>query len=162
MDARPYDASMVQNVVKADAGKVGPFVMDGGYSNIWPTVSFEGAFAINFYFAPSQTVDGSMTMYYWDAETYNRVVVLAPWNASGTITMSEDGSNWGAAVEGIAAKSIDETVYVAALYTSGGVTYSTGVIAYSLGQYCKTIANNGEAFGAATAVYGFYAKSYFN
>ena len=288
-----YDPSMVQDVVKAEADKVGSFIMNGGYSNIWPTVSFEGAFAINFYFTPNQpmtdvaslsfadvstrtvyedrqqvweangikltndmaqatafvgdfanparfykgsnltieypnmtqlvvacptnayaqvwvntntdsnatvsvakadigytvtitfaepvdsftltnlsaqtrvselsvtAVGSAPVMYYWDAKTYATVDVLTPENATGVFTMAQDGSNWGADVEGIAAKAIDETVYVAGFYTSNGVAYPTGIIAYSLGNYCKTIAANGEAFGAATAVYGYYAKAYF-
>jgi hypothetical protein len=156
-----YDSSMVQDVVKADASKTGIFKMNGGYSNIYPTVSFEGAFSINFYFTPNKAVDAGLTFYYWDAKTYASVSELTVENATGVITMTQDGGNWGAAVEGIAAKAIDETVYVAGIYTSGGVSYPTSVIAYSLGNYCKTIAANGEAFGAATAVYGFYAKAYF-
>jgi hypothetical protein len=156
-----YDPSMVQDVVKADSSKVGSFKMNGGYSNIYPTVSFEGAFSINFYFTPNKTVDKALTFYYWDAKTYASVDVLTAENATGVITMTQDGSNWGAAVAGIAAKAIDETVYVAAIYTSNGVSYPTSVISYSLGNYCKTIATNGEVFGAATAVYGFYAKAYF-
>ena len=100
-------------------------------------------------------------MYYWDAATYARVDVLTPENATGAISMAQDGSNWGAAVDGIAAKAIDETIYVAGYYSSNATSYYTSVIAYSLGNYCKTIAANGEAFGAATAVYGFYAKAYF-
>ena len=156
-----YDSSMVQNVVKADASKVGSFVMNGGYSNIFPTVSFEGAFAINFYFTPNNAVDDDLTFYFWDAATYNSVDVLTVDNATVVQPMAQDGSNWGAAVSGIAAKAIDETVYVAAIYTSNGVEYPTGIVAYSLGNYCKTLASNGNAFGAATAVYGFYAKAYF-
>ena len=50
----------------------------------------------------------------------------------------------------------------AGFYTSDGVAYPTGIIAYSLGNYCKTVASNGTAFGTATAVYGYYAKAYFN
>jgi len=50
---------------------------------------------------------------------------------------------------------------VAGLYTNGGTTYTTPVIGYSLGAYCKNIAQGGNAFGAATAVYGFYAKAFF-
>ena len=156
-----YDDSMVMDVVKADASKVGSFKMNGGYSNIYPTVSFEGAFSINYYFTLNQVADAAPIMYYWDAKTYASVDVLTPENATGVLTMKQDGSTYGAAVEGIAAKAIDETIYVAGFYTSDGVSYPTGVISYSLGNYCKTIANNGEAFGAATAVYGFYAKSYF-
>ena len=157
-----YDSSMVQDVVKADASKVGSFVMNGGYSNIYPTVSFEGAFSINYYFTPNKAVDDGLTFYYWDAATYASVDVLTAENATGVLEMTQSGSVYGAAVEGIAAKQIDETIYVAAIYTSNGVAYPTGVVAYSLGNYCKTIAANGTAFGAATAVYGFYAKAYFN
>ena len=158
---KSYSASMVADVVKADSSKVGSFVMNGGYSNIYPTVSFEGAFSINFYFTPNKTVDSTVTFYYWDAATYNSVSKLTASNATGKITAKQDSGNWGAAVEGIAAKQIDETIYVAAVYTSAGVSYPTNVISYSLGNYCKTIAANGEAFGAATAVYGYYAKAYF-
>ena len=156
-----YDESMVQPVVKADSSKVGSFVMNGGYSNIYPTVSFEGAFSINYYFTPNKSVDNGLTFYYWDAETYASVDVLTAENATGVLTMKQDGNNYGAAVEGIAAKAIDEIIYVAGIYTSNGVEYPTSVIAYSLGNYCKTIAANGEAFGAATAVYGYYAENYF-
>ena len=156
-----YSDSMVADVVKADSSKVGSFVMNGGYSNIYPTVSFEGAFSINFYFTPNKTADDGLTFYYWDAETYNSVDVLTIDNATASQPMNQSGKNWGAAVEGIAAKAIDETVYVAAIYTSNGVEYPTGIVAYSLGNYCKTLAGNGEAFGAATAVYGYYAKAYF-
>jgi hypothetical protein len=159
---KSYSASMVADVVKASSSKVGSFVMNGGYSNIYPTVSFEGAFAINFYFTPNKTVSSAPTMYYWDAETYNSVSKLTAQNATGVLTMVNDGNgNWGAAVEGIAAKDMDSTIYVAGIYTSNGVSYPTNVISYSLGNYCKTVASNGEAFGAATAVYGYYAKAYF-
>lgn len=114
-------------------------------------------------FTPNKAVDSAPVMYYWDAATYNSVSKLTAENATGVLTMVNDGNgNWGAAVAGIAAKEIDETIYVAGIYSSGGVTYPTSVISYSLGKYCQTIAANGEEFGAATAVYGYYAKAYFN
>ena len=75
--------------------------------------------------------------------------------------MTQDGDAWTAAVEGIAAKDIDKTIYVAAVYKSGGTVYVSKVIPYSIGKYCETIAAQGNAFGAATAVYGYYAKTYF-
>ena len=156
-----YKPEMVGDVVKASSAKAAAFVMNGGYSSIYPTVSFEGAFSINYYFTPNKTVSSTPVMYYWDAETYNSVSILTTSNATGVITMQKDGNDWGATVEGIAAKSMDETIHVAALYTSNGVTYPSGVISYSLGKYCQTIANSGEAFGAAAAVYGYYAKAYF-
>ncbi|MBQ9762359.1 MAG: hypothetical protein IJV82_04700, partial [Oscillospiraceae bacterium] len=59
---------------------------------------------------------------------------------------------------------IDQTIYVCAVYKSGGVEYTTGVRAYSLGYYCQNKAAGTSAikdFAAATAVYGYYAKQYF-
>ena len=76
------------------------------------------------------------------------------------MTLTESGEYLGV-VDGIAAKDMDKTVYVAAMYTCNGVPFATNVIAYSLGRYCETIAANGDAFGAATAVYGYYAANYF-
>ena len=157
-----YDSAMVQDVVKADAVKVGSFVMNGGYSKIWPTVSFEGAFSINYYFTPDRTVDAAPIMYYWDAAAYASVDVLTPENATGVLPMTQAGDHWYAAVDGIVAKAIDETVYVAGCYTGEGISYPSGVIAYSLGNYCKSVAANGNELGAATAVYGYYAKAFFS
>jgi len=136
-------------------------VMNGGYTDIHPTVSFEGAFSINYYFTPSNTPDnGTVTFYYWDASTYKKVGVLTTGNATGIVKMPVN-SNCTAAIEGIAAKQIDDAFYVAAVYTAGGTSYPTGVIGYSLGAYCKNLAAKDNTFGAATAVYGYYAKAYF-
>ena len=156
-----YEEQMVGDVPAVEAEKVGQFVMNGGYTNLYPQVSFEGAFAINYYFVNQYSVDDGMTFYYWDAETYANVEVLTADNATGTIDMVYDGSRWCATVAGIAAKEMDQPIYVAGSYTSDGTTYNTTVIAYSLGKYCKNLASNGNAFGAATAVYGYYAKVYF-
>jgi hypothetical protein len=65
----------------------------------------------------------------------------------------------------IAAKQIDEKVYVVGVYESEGTAYTTGVLAYSLSAYCADrIANGGtamQAFAKATVAYGFSAKTYF-
>jgi hypothetical protein len=75
-----------------------------------------------------------------------------------------DGRYWGQ-VSGIAAKSLDDTYYVAGVYKDAyGRTYCTGVIAYSLSKYCMSKAVDGNAMqelAAATAMYGYYAKQYF-
>ena len=157
-----YNGDMVGDVPAVDTGKAGAFVMNGGYSTLYPQVSFEGAFAINYYFVNKYSVDEGMTFYYWDDETFANVDVLTADNATGTIDMVYDGSRWCATIAGIAAKEMDQPVYVAGSYTSDGVTYNTTVIAYSLGKYCENLATNGNAFGAATAVYGYYAKVYFS
>ena len=156
-----YDESMVDAVVKADSSKTGIFVNNGGYTNVYPTVSFEGAFSINYYFVTSYASDAAPLFYYWDADTYNSVEVLTPSNAIGVIEMKQDGDQWFGTVAGIAAKEIDQTFYTAGIYTDGETVFTSPVISYSLGSYCKSVAANGNDFGAATAVYGYYAKAYF-
>ena len=81
------------------------------------------------------------------------------------MTMTYDGSRYHGIVEGIAAKEMDQTIYATAVYVSQGVTYTTGIIAYSIGTYCEGIAANDSAdaqqLAAGAAVYGYYAKTYF-
>ena len=67
-----------------------------------------------------------------------------------------------AKVTGIAAKNLDDTVYVAAIYSDGSALYCSGVSAYSIGQYClnkASIESDIQPLAAATAVYGYYAKA---
>lgn len=163
-----YSADMVQNVVRVDSSKLDGFAAtSGSYSYLYPNVVFEGAFAINFYFAPSMEMDGNLTLYYWDLDDYNSAGILTAQNASGSVVMeptSVQGEYLGT-VKGIAAKEINQTVFVAGVYESNEVTRSTGVIAYSLSAYCQDRIANGtdtmKPFAACTAVYGYYAKEYF-
>ena len=161
---KAYSSDMVAPMVPVDPSKVGTF-KNNGFTNGYPTVSFEGAFSINFYLIPNQEVEGDMTLYCWDLSTYNSVSTLTEDNATAKVVMTDGGDRFVGAYEGIAAKQIDETVFVAGVYTSGGVRYSSPVISYSLGAYCKDQIANGsdtmKAFAAETAVYGFYAKAYF-
>ena len=163
-----YSSSMISPVTGANSSKVGIFTSTGGYDALAPAVSFEGAFAINYYFTPSYTVDGNLTMYYWSQTDYNNASVLTKENATGSCIMTNDGTTrrYHGAYTGIAAKELDETVYVAGVYTSGGKTYCTGVLAYSLGAYCLDRINKSTdatmvALAQGTAVYGYYAKEYF-
>ena len=82
------------------------------------------------------------------------------------MTMTNVGGNqyWGE-VAGIAAKELDETVFVVGVYAYNGTTYTTGVLNYHIGKYCVGLAakdiSNQQELAKATAVYGFYAKEYF-
>ena len=162
-----YDETMVADVVSADAAKSANFVYtESAFTTRYSSVSFDSAFSINFYFTSSVAPDDGMTFYYWDIETYDSVEVLTKDNATGTMEMAlADTNKYYGVVEGIAAKEIDETVFVAGVYEVDGVEYTTGIIAYSLGKYCETIAakdtSDQQAFAQATAVYGYYAKEYF-
>ena len=55
-------------------------------------------------------------------------------------------------------------MYFAVSYEADGVTYTTDVMVYSLGAYCKSLVKQNTDISplvAATAVYGYYAKRYF-
>ncbi len=159
-----YDKTLFTGSVAADTAKTGAFLRTEGFGSKSVTVSFEGAFAINYYFVPSAEVAGEMKFYIWTPETYASAETLTADNASNVISMKaqESGAYWAQA-SGIAAKMLDETYYVAGVYTDAqGNTYCTGVIAYSLSRYCMNNASGNMAgLAKATAMYGYYAEAYF-
>ena len=165
---RSYDSDMIGGLTQVEKEKTGTFAYTpAGFTKRYTSVSFEGAFNINYYFAPTQQPDGNMTMYYWTAQDYEALTELTCDNATGSMVMtySQEEEAYAGIVEGIAAKQLDETVFVAAVYESDGVCYSTGVLSYSLGRYCQSMAGDPASiqkdFAQATAVYGYYAKNYF-
>ena len=162
---KDFDASYFKNAVKADESKIGAFAStNSGFGARSASVSFEGAFSINYYFATSMAVRGDVQMYIWTPGDYAAAQKLTAQNASAIATMvvQPDGSYW-AQVAGIAAKNLDKTYYVAGVYTdANGNTHCTGVIAYSLSRYCLNNANGPMgALAQATAMYGYYADAYF-
>lgn len=164
--AEGYRADMVKPLTKVDAAKAGIFGQNvSGFAGKYPSVSFGGAFSMNYYFTPTADVD-SITFYYWTAEAYEQAEVLTPGNASGKQTMSDVGDgSFMAAIHGIAAKNLSDNIFVAATYEADGVTCSTGILRYSLGAYCAQKAASGSEamtrFASVTAVYGYYAENYF-
>ena len=113
-------------------------------------------------------MDGKLIFYYWTQEDYNNATVLTSENATGSNIMSANGfsGQYWTSYTGIAAKQLDETIFVAGVYESNGKTYCTGIIPYSLGAYClDRINKSSEAtmveLAKDTAVYGYYAKEYF-
>lgn len=163
-----YDEAMMEAVPEVDAVKAAGFVYEpGGFLSARPTVSFDGAFAINYYFTAAQQPEDGMRLYYWDLASYDSAQVLTVENASGMVEMDatgEEGQYWGQ-VAGIAAKQIDEAVFVVGVYEYDGVSYCTGVRCYSVGEYCRTVAgrddSDQQSLAVATAVYGYHAKAYF-
>ena len=160
-----YTAGMVSSVPAASAAKQGIFANNSGFSKRYPAISFEGAFCINYFFTPNYTPVDGITLYYWNADDYNAVSVLTTANASGSFKLTGSGiGEYSGDIVGISAKNLSEAVYVAAVYTSGGTTWTSGVLGYSIGAYCSSQASKAVAVSAlskATAVYGFHAKQYF-
>ena len=163
----PYDATLFKGAVAADIAKIGVFTKtETGFSGRSATVSFEGAFAINYYFTPNDSVDGSIIFYYWNTADYAAASTLTASNATGKIVMTDSGNGtYWAQITGIAAKQLDDTYYVAGFYTSDMEIRCTGVIAYSLSKYCMNNAVDGnvmQELASAAAMYGYYAKQYFS
>ncbi len=160
-----YSDTMIAAVTLPDSTKLGTMVNNGGYSRRYPTISFEGAFCINYYFLPSAAPAGDITMYVWNQEAFDGAQTLSVDNATQAITMTlTETGEYLAAVEGIAAKELDNGVYVSFCYSDGTTDYCSGVIGYSIGQYCKAqAAQTGTMadLAAACAVYGYYAKQLF-
>ena len=151
--------------VAADASKSGNFPDNDGFSGQYPTVSFEGAFGINYHFIPRYVPEGDITFCYWNEDTYNAVQELTVDNADGKTTMvGTDGVYSGSSGQ-IVAKNLDQTVYAAAFYEYEGVRYCSGVLTYSIASYCRHHAADAEsnmnAFANAAAIYACAAKAYF-
>ncbi len=160
-----YNADMVHSVAGVPAAKQGALASNGGFSAKKPSISLGGAFSINYYFTPSATVAGDMTLYYWNAAVFAAADVLSIENATGSSVMANEDGVYGGAVAGIAAKDVDSALYACGVYTdANGNTYSTGILPYSLGFYCgNQVKAGGETadLAAAIAVYGYYAAAYF-
>ena len=161
-----YDPSMAAPVGSVDVEKACMFVNNGGFTKKRPSVTFGGAFSINYFFTPAYEPDEEITLYFWDEATCNNAQVLTAQNAFRSETMHPgETAEYFAAYEGIAAKRIGDTVYAAAVYKSNGNTYCSGVLPYSLSLYCKRFAENdassAQELAAATMVYGHYAERFF-
>lgn len=160
-----YRDDMVQPVLAVPAEKLGAFTNNLGFSVRKPAISFEGAFCINYFFTPSyEPVDG-ITLYYWNEADYNAAKVLTTFNATGTIKLEGTGTEqYRGDLTGISAKNLSQAVYVAAVYSDGTTTWTSGVLGYSIGAYCSSQASKGGEIAnlaMATAVYGYHAKQYF-
>ena len=157
-----YSAAMIPALVKPETSKVAGLSANGGFSSMYPSVNFGGAFGINYIFTPDNAVDGDMKLYVWTAADYAKADELTLDNASQVLTMEGTSSGvYSARLTGIAAKNVGDTVYACGVYESNGVVYRTGVLAYSVGEYCRNMAqrtDSVEALAKATAVYTYYAR----
>ena len=161
-----YNSSMVSSVPAASATKQGTFANNQGFSKRTPSISFEGAFSINYFFTPKYEPASGITMYYWNEADYNANSVLTTANATGKIKLTGTGiGEYRGDINGIAAKALSEAVYVACAYKdSSGNVWTSGVLGYSIGAYCSSQASKGGTIAdlaKATAVYGYHAKQYF-
>jgi hypothetical protein len=165
--AAAYSTDMVKPVAQPTGDKVAAFAANGGFNARSASARFESAFGISYLMTGSVEAAGDeATLYFWTEEQFNALDTLNADNCTGSVAMTLDHGAFTGFVGGIAAKDINDTIYAATVYTgTDGVTYSTGVLAYSLGAYCANMVNKGSenmrTLAAATIVYGFYASEYF-
>jgi hypothetical protein len=160
-----YSAGYFTGAVAADSSKTTNFAKTDGFTSRSATVSFEGAFAVNYYFAPSASVAGEMKLHIWTPEAYSAASRLTSTNATTVSMVKQSNGTYWAQLQGIPAKALDSTYYVAATYTdTAGNYHCTGVIAYSLSKYCMSKAADSTMgrLAQATAMYGYYASLYFS
>ena len=160
-----YRSDMVSTVASPSQAKQGAFYNNKGFAKRYPSISFEGAFCINYFFTPNYAPDNGITLYFWNAKDYDAVSTLTTANASGSMKLEGSGTGeYRGDIVGIAAKNLGEGVYVAAVYENNGTTWTSGVLGYSIGAYCSSQATKGGTIAdlaMATAVYGYQAREYF-
>ena len=160
-----YRSDMVSTVASPSAAKQGAFANNKGFTKRYPSISFEGAFCINYFFTPNYAPVDGITLYYWNEVDYEAVDVLSIENASGALKLEGSGTDqYRGDILGISAKDLSKAVYVAAVYSDGTTTWTSGVLGYSIGAYCANQSTKGGTIAElamATAVYGYHAKQYF-
>ena len=160
-----YRDDMANTVPVVAAEKQGTFANNKGFSKRMPAVSFEGAFEINYFFTPAYAPVDGITLYYWTEADFEANEVLTVDNATGSLKLEGTGTEqYRGDIGGIAAKNLSENIYVAAVYSDGTNTWTSGILGYSIGAYCGRLATNGGTIAdlaMATAVYGYHAKAYF-
>jgi hypothetical protein len=158
-----YSRSLFNGAVAC--AKPSDFAATANFGQKAISVSFEGAFSMNYYMVPTNAVVGDMKLYVWSPEVYAAASRLTEANAVVVPMIAENSGRYYCQISGIAAKALDKTYYVAAIYTdANGIVRCTGIIPYSLSTYCMNKAVDGNAMqslAAATAMYGYYAAQFF-
>jgi hypothetical protein len=95
------------------------------------------------------------------AEASGSVTELTAENADKAVVMTNENGSYTASSDEIAAKYLDKTLYVAAVYESNGVSYCSGVLPYSIAAYCQKPPAGVQDLATAAAIYGSTAKAFF-
>ena len=129
----------------------------------------QAVLAINYYYMPTYTPDeGSVKLYFWSYDTFWGEDMTTADNADIVLDMIDIGDGWYMeSVTGMAARQIDDTMYVSMTYTSGGKSYCSGTVPHSINSYCADLIKDADTdaereLAEAIVVYGYYADAYFD
>ena len=156
------DLTVLNPVGTVDPAKTAAFLSTGGFLKRYPSVSFEGAFVINYYFQPDKAPEGELTLYIWNEDTYNAASAVTAENADKTVVMTLEDGVYTASSDLIVAKNLDETLYAAVVYEADGTTWCSGVLPYSIVEYCRTASAGTRGLADAAVVYGCSVKTLLN
>ena len=164
--ANHYTASMADKTKPVDDAKTANFRKTASKAMLYPTVSFADELFTVEYNCVAKDVQGEVKLYYWTEDAYDNADKLSVSNATGEILMTQDSTGtYTASISDIAAKNIDKTIYTTVVYTAKSGTLCTGVVSYSLADYCRLYAENNASdiqdLAQAAIVYGYYAKNFF-
>ena len=136
------------------------------------TLNLVGKTEINFYFAiPDDTKAAAVDsgILFWTEADYRKAETLDSASATYDVEMAyyESNNRWGAAYPvGFASSEYEETVYACAyLIDSNGEYHYSGLVSYSVEQYCANQIKNSKpeaTLSKQLVIYGEAAQSYFS
>jgi len=180
--ASAYSADMVIPTVSADAAIVGDWVRDTtAKANIGviPNLILEGIITNQYKVTLKGAAAGitvkSAKMLFWDAKTYEALLVRGEAFSENNATLVQDWTDedkdeagrYVGAYDKTAAKNLGKTLYLCALVeATDGTVYTSGVIAHSAHAYLADRIKNSTdadmvALAKALVNYGNAAKIYF-
>jgi hypothetical protein len=101
---RGYSAELLANAKAVDAAQAPDFVKTEGYGTMSATMSMDGSLTLNYYLHIDEAA-GDVTMYVWTSEK----TVFTADNAQVITMTNVDGQTYWSAIEGIAAKEMDDS-----------------------------------------------------
>ena len=161
--AKEYSEVTFSKVTSCDTSKAGEFTKQGTGTFVYPQADFDDATCtLTYNLNTSKQVTGEVTMYYWTQDVFENTSVLTKENATGKVTMTlNDKGVYVAELSGIATKDIHDAIYVSAVFESESETNCSGVLAYSVAEYCKIKAQTEsdiQELAQAAAIFGYYAN----
>ena len=165
MNLASYSEVAFSKATSCSDSKLGNFTKQGTGTLVYPTANITGStYTIQYNLRTDKQVTGDILLYYWTEDVYENAQILTKDNASGIIIMKKNASGvYLAEISGIFAQDIHDTIYVSAVFESSGESFCSGVLAYSVGEYCKVKAQSNsdlQELAQAIAVYGYYAEKY--
>lgn len=159
-----YSSGLGSKVNSCGREKAGEFAKQGTGAVVYPTGSLDASdFTLSYNLKVQKPADGEIKMYYWLEDDFKSAELLTCENATGVITMKLTDGVYVAQISDISLQDLFDTIYVSVVYTSADSLICSGVLSYSMAEYCKVSAENAsdvQELAQAIVVYGYYLDKY--